>query len=102
MMYPRSLAATALAAAFSSAFAQADDHAPGRNLAAPCAICHGTEGRSVGGADRLAGMSRSDMVRKLGEYKSGAKPATVMHQISKGYSDKEIALLADFFATQKK
>lgn len=98
----RILAAAALAAACNPALAQTGDAATGRSLAAPCAICHGTDGRSVGGAEPLAGMPKQDMVRKLAEFKSGAKPATIMHQISKGYSDKEIALLADFFAAQKK
>lgn len=101
-MYSRILVVTAVVTAFCSAPALAETPSTSRNLAAPCAICHGTDGRSVGGAEPLAGMSRPDMVRKLGEFKSGAKPATVMHQISKGYSDKEIALLAEFFATQKK
>lgn len=101
-MYLRVFVATAVAASFSLSPARADQPAAGRNLAAPCAICHGTGGRSVGGTDPLAGMSRPDMVRKLGEFKSGAKPATVMHQISKGYSDREIALLAEYFAAQKK
>lgn len=101
-MHFRVLVSTVAAATFCSAPAGADQPAAGRNLAAPCAICHGTDGRSVGGTEPLAGMSRTDMVRKLGEYKSGAKPATVMHQISKGYSDREIALLAEYFASQKK
>jgi cytochrome c553 len=101
-MYSKVLATLAFAAACSSAFGQTNAPAPGQSLAAPCAICHGTDGRSVGGTERLAGMSRHDMVRKFGEYKSGAKPASVMHQIAKGYSDKEIALLAEFFAAQKK
>ena len=95
-------AAAALAAACNTAIAQPIDTAPGRGLAAPCAICHGTDGRSVGGAETLAGMPAADMVRKLGEFKSGAKPATIMHQIAKGYTDKEVALLAAFFAAQKK
>lgn len=101
-MYSRIFAVAAIAATFNTALVQAGTPAPGRNLAAPCAICHGTDGRSVGGSEPLAGMPRPDMVRKLGEFKSGAKPATVMHQISKGYSDREIALLAEYFAAQKK
>lgn len=96
------LAAAAVAAALGPTLAQGVEPAPGRNLAAACAICHGTDGHAVAGAGPLAGMPGSDMVRKFGEFKSGAKPATVMHQISKGYSDKEIALLAEYFAAQKK
>lgn len=102
MMNWRILAAAALAAACNPVFAQSGDAVPGRSLASACAICHGTDGRSAGGLEPLAGTPKSDMLRKLAEFKSGARPATIMHQISKGYSDKEIALLADFFAAQKK
>jgi cytochrome c553 len=78
------------------------DASQGRNLGAACAMCHGTEGRSAGGNEPLAGMPKADLVRKVNEFRSGAKPATVMHQISKGYSDAEIEAIAAFFAAQKK
>jgi cytochrome c553 len=34
-------------------------------------------------------------------YKSGALPATLMHQIAKGYSDEQIQAIAAYFAAQK-
>ena len=74
----------------------------GRDLAASCAMCHGTDGRSVGGNEPLAGMPKADLVRKLNEFRSGAKPATIMHQISKGYTDQQIDQVAAYFAAQKK
>lgn len=81
--------------------ASAQDTA-GRDLAASCAMCHGTDGRSVGGNEPLAGMAKDELVRKVKEFRTGAKPATIMHQISKGYSDQEIDKIAAFFAAQKK
>ncbi|HEX6138176.1 MAG TPA: c-type cytochrome [Casimicrobiaceae bacterium] len=75
---------------------------PGTQLAASCAMCHGTQGRSAGGNEPLAGMAKEELVRKFAEFRSGAKPATVMHQIAKGYTDAELNLVADYFAAQKR
>jgi cytochrome c553 len=50
----------------------------------------------------LAGMDKSEMVRKLNEFRSGAKPATVMHQLAKGYTEQQIDLIAGYFAAQKR
>jgi cytochrome c553 len=65
-------------------------------------MCHGTDGRSAGGNEPLAGMAKDELVRKVKEFRSGAKPATIMHQISKGYSDAQIDKIAAYFAAQKK
>ncbi len=74
-----------------------------RALAANCAACHGTNGNSVGGAiPGLAGINKEYFVNQLKAFKEGKREATVMQQIAKGYSDAEIAAIADFFAAQKK
>jgi sulfide dehydrogenase cytochrome subunit len=73
-------------------------------LAATCANCHGTQGRAVEGAavPGLAGMPAAYLVEQVKAFKSGARPATVMHQLAKGYSDAQIEQMAAFFAAQKK
>jgi sulfide dehydrogenase cytochrome subunit len=84
-----------------SAWAQGADASLGRNMAANCANCHGTNGASAGGMPSLAGQSKENMVRTLKEFREGKRPATIMHQLSKGYSDEQIELIAAFFAGQK-
>lgn len=80
--------------------AQAQDPNLARNLAATCANCHGTNGHARGDMKPLAGLSAEKMVAMLADFKSGAQPATIMHQISKGYTDEQIKLMAAFFAAQ--
>ncbi|MDD2744398.1 MAG: cytochrome C [Rhodocyclaceae bacterium] len=98
--FPPALALSLLA--FAST-AQAADPNLGRNLAATCANCHGTNGHAVKGAgmDSLAGANKAKMLQKLADYRSGDKPATVMHQITKGYSEAQLDLIATYYAAQK-
>jgi cytochrome c553 len=95
------LAALSLLAATGAA--QAADPNLARNLAATCANCHGTNGKAVAGsgADALAGNEKAKTLQKLADFKSGAKPASIMHQIAKGYSDEQLDLIAGYFAAQK-
>ena len=83
--------------------AQAQDAHLARNLAATCANCHGTNGHAVKGSgmDALAGMEKAKTLQKLADFKSGDKPASIMHQIAKGYTDDQISRLADYFAPMK-
>ncbi len=71
-----------------------------RDMAASCGSCHGTRGRPVTGSPvaPLAGRPRDELVQAMTQFKAGSRPATVMHQIAKGYSDAEIAAVADYFA----
>ncbi len=96
-----SLAAMVLVAAF-SAQAQAPDALQVRSWAAGCANCHGTNGQAQPGMVSLAGVSQDDIVKKMQDFKAGRLPATLMHQLSKGYSDEQILAIAGYFAAQKK
>ncbi len=70
-----------------------------RVWAAACASCHGTDGRAQPGMASLAG--RTDLQKILLEYKAGTRPATLMHQIAKGYTDEQLVQIAAYFAAQK-
>ena len=74
-----------------------------RNLAATCANCHGTNGNAVKGSglDSLAGVPKDKTLQKLADFKCGDKPASIMHQIAKGYTDAQLDLIATYFAAQK-
>lgn len=97
-------AAPLLAAACLPAAAQDRDALYVRSLAATCANCHGTDGRAPAGASvvALAGMPQAHIVAQMKAFQSGARPATIMHQLSKGYSDAQIAQIAGYFAAQSK
>jgi cytochrome subunit of sulfide dehydrogenase len=98
------VAAVALGAAAAGAAAQDAKALHLKALAATCANCHGTLGRAVEGASvpGLAGMPASYIADQMKAFKAGTRPATVMHQIAKGYSDAQIDAIAGYFAAQKK
>jgi len=68
---------------------------------ANCFNCHGTEGKAVSAIPTIAGRDQAYLEETLKAYKAGSKPATIMHQLAKGYTDEEIAVLAAYFAKQK-
>jgi cytochrome c553 len=74
-----------------------------RSLAASCAQCHGTDGRSAAGSavPPIAGMPRDYLQAQLKAFKAGGRPSTVMGQLAKGFSDAQLEQLADYFSRQK-
>jgi sulfide dehydrogenase cytochrome subunit len=71
-------------------------------LAATCANCHGTNGRAIDGSavPGLAGMPAAYLSEQMKAFKSGTRPATVMHQLAKGYSEAQVEQIAAYFAAQ--
>ncbi len=102
-----SLLAASLFCLANTAFAQADAGKEAlyvKSLAATCANCHGTNGKAVEGSSvvSIAGLDKAYIVAQMKAFKAGTRPATIMHQLSKGYSDAQIETLATYFAAQKK
>jgi len=73
-----------------------------RSWAAACANCHGTLGIAQPGMASLAGVPKDELAKKMLDFKAGRRPATLMHQIAKGYTDEQIEQLAGYFAALKK
>ena len=104
---PLTILAASLLGLAGSAFAQADAGKEAlyvKSLAATCANCHGTNGKAVVGSSvaSIAGLDKAYLVTQMKAFKAGTRPATIMHQLSKGYSDAQIETLATYFAAQKK
>ncbi|MEM5277947.1 c-type cytochrome [Cupriavidus taiwanensis] len=91
----------ALSAGPGGAPAQATDAAlRARSQAAACTSCHGPAGRAPAGSTipSLAGRPQAELAAQMQAFKAGTRPATVMHQLAKGYSDDQIAAIAAWFA----
>ena len=96
----RAALAVVLGALASAALAQ--DPNAARSMAATCFTCHGTDGISVGGIPpSLAGQSKDYLLQQLKDFKAGKRPATIMHQHAKGYSDEQLEQIAAYFAAVK-
>lgn len=69
-----------------------------RSLAATCANCHGTAGIARSPMPSLAGRPEAELLKLLMDFRNGARPATVMHQIAKGYTEEQLKLVSKHFA----
>ena len=104
-MTTRSQAAVLAALAMLSGWAHAQDAdanaRAARYLAANCANCHGTTGNAQGAMPSLAGQPKAVIVDQMKAFREGKRPATIMHQLAKGYTDQQVELIADHFSRQK-
>ena len=74
---------------------------PSRLLAAQCAQCHGTDGRSRNGIESLAHEGSGEVIEEMLEMQNSAYTNDIMHQQARGYSQSEVRLLATWFDTQR-
>ncbi len=88
-----------LTLAFHLPFAHAQG---GREKAAACAACHGVDGNSTTAEwPKLAGQHAGYIRAQLAAFKSGARQNALMSPMATGLSDEDMALLADYFASQR-
>lgn len=96
------LGLTVFSSALSYSEARADTPLPtAEMLANTCAGCHGENGSSMGPASpSIAGISKDYFLDTMAAYQKGERPSTIMTRIAKGYSEKELQLMADYFSQQ--
>ena len=80
--------------------ALAEPPSRGAMLSGSCAGCHGTDGRSPGSIPPIHGRSAESIRDSLQDFRSGKRPSTVMGRHAKGYTDEEIALIAEYLANR--
>ncbi len=71
------------------------------SLVSTCYSCHGTLGNAVGNMKSLSGYNSEKFVSKFNWFLKKPYNGGVMHTIAKGFTDKEIRIMANFFASQK-
>jgi len=69
--------------------------------AAACSGCH-LPAAATGPVPSLAGIPAGEIVAQMQAFRTGARPATVMDRIAKGFSDDEIRSIADWLAAAAK
>lgn len=68
-------------------------------LAANCTNCHGAKATVVPGSiPSLEGLQKEYVIEQMKAFREGRRPATIMHQLAKGYTDEQISLIAEYFA----
>jgi sulfide dehydrogenase cytochrome subunit len=89
---PGLVLALALATLPMTAVAQAPLAAEG------CLGCHGPDGKGGPGAAAIAGRDRAELVAIMLAFRANERPGTIMGRIARGYTEAEIAAVADHFS----
>jgi len=79
---------------------QAEEISRATLLSISCAGCHGTDGKSPGSIPTIGGKSSDFIATALRQFSTGQRAGTVMGRHATGYTDEEIQLIADYFASR--
>jgi cytochrome subunit of sulfide dehydrogenase len=88
-----------LAGAVSSPSSAQSPEAP--LIAQACAGCHGQAGAGSGSVPKIAGYNRDLFIAQWAAFRAKQRPATIMDRVATGYTDAEVAVLADYFSRLK-
>ena len=73
-----------------------------KSISSTCLSCHGPGGKSQGAIPSLAGLEKDYFVKAMKDFKSGARPSTIMKRQASGYTDSEFEAMGAYFAGLKK
>lgn len=90
----------ALASFYVAAQTSTAEPPAGRLLASNCFQCHGYNGKSKVGFEKLAGKSASEIYGEMKEMQSEKKPE-MMEVHAKGYTDAQLRLISTYLSKQK-
>jgi sulfide dehydrogenase cytochrome subunit len=85
----------AIVAALLLATSPAQASGPVAIAAEACFGCHGPQGVGVTGGAAIAGRDRAELVTILAAFRSNERPGTIMGRIVRGYTEAELAAIAD-------
>jgi sulfide dehydrogenase cytochrome subunit len=96
-MLPRLAAVlTALALAAPAAQAEAPLAAEG------CTGCHGPAGSGAGAIPAIAGRDAAELRALMAAFRANERPASIMGRVARGYTEAEIAAIAEHFAQARR
>ena len=76
-------------------------HLKANNLALPCAGCHAPENNvNIETIPSINNLNKEYFINAFKEYKSGTRSNYIMQIIAKGYTDKQIELLAEYYGKE--
>lgn len=76
--------------------------APINVMAEACFACHGTDGQSVGAIPAFSTDSPEELRKALHDFRSGAREATIMDRILRGYTEDEIEAVVTHFTQARR
>lgn len=75
--------------------------AKGKAVYEMCSGCHGAAGEGSDMGPRLAGQHAAYMIKRMGDYKSGAASDEAMKGIANGLSDDDIKAVSEYLSSLK-
>ncbi|HSN56131.1 MAG TPA: c-type cytochrome [Candidatus Sulfomarinibacteraceae bacterium] len=97
--WPVVLAAPVVLTVVWAANAQVAGAPVGRDLAANCFQCHGTQGRAVEGMPSIAGEDAASTYGSMLEYKDKEETDDIMVPIARAYTDQQLWELSLYLAS---